>query len=441
MPGMPIAVDAFSYGKIPGVTAYFLSHAHSDHYTNLSSSWDHGPVYCSLTTGNLIKHIRGVDPKWVKPLPENKAIEIPDTGGVTVTLIDANHCPGSSLFVFSGRQTIDAGDPPVKSPFVGTDRQFTYLHCGDFRACPAHTLHAAVHGKKLDAVYLDTTYLNPQYCFPPQAMVIDACAELAKRYVQGDRAIQDQSVNLAGKPGWFKPASETLARMQTRTLTKSPSIENLNTLEQRALVVVGTYTIGKERLIKALAKALSSKIYCDSDKHAVFLCQADADLHAMLTTDPAAAQVHVLPLRQINIEGLSEYLTLHQAQYDRILGFKPTGWTYASKYAPVARQNMEPTINQIIARARAHKYDVADLRPRRGSNLRVAVYGVPYSEHSSFRELTCFALSVDWSEIIATVNVGSDESRQKMQTWYDKWAESRRDRSGEMVKHRCADYW
>lgn len=63
---------------------------------------------------------------------------------------------------------------------------FRYLHCGDFRACPQHILHPQVKGRKIDAVYLDTTYLNPKYCFPPQPLVIDACAELARRIVRGE---------------------------------------------------------------------------------------------------------------------------------------------------------------------------------------------------------------------------------------------------------------
>jgi DNA cross-link repair 1A protein len=87
---------------------------------------------------------------------------IPHTGGVHVTLIEANHCPGSCLFLFEGPQTVDAGDSAYKSHFVGSSKTFRYLHCGDFRASPQHTLHPAVKGKHIDHVYLDTTYLDPK---------------------------------------------------------------------------------------------------------------------------------------------------------------------------------------------------------------------------------------------------------------------------------------
>jgi DNA cross-link repair 1A protein len=85
--GMEITVDAFRYGKIQGCKGYFLSHAHSDHYQNLSSSWQHGPIYCSLTTANLIKLKLNVDDKWVIPLPLNETVKVQ---GIDVTLIDAN---------------------------------------------------------------------------------------------------------------------------------------------------------------------------------------------------------------------------------------------------------------------------------------------------------------------------------------------------------------
>jgi DNA cross-link repair 1A protein len=120
-----------------------------------------------------------VDSKWVHPLPLDKATIIPNTGGVSVTPIEANHCtsllfgltvslsdsvtgPGSCLLLFEGRQTTDAGDSVYKSPFVGSTRIFRFLHCGDFRASPQHVLHPAVKGKRIDHVYLDTTYLDPK---------------------------------------------------------------------------------------------------------------------------------------------------------------------------------------------------------------------------------------------------------------------------------------
>ena len=92
---------------------------------------------------------------------------IPNTGGVNVTLIEANHCPGSCLFFFEGQQTIDVGDSAFKSPFVGSSRIFRYLHCGDFRASPRHVLHPVVKGNHIDHIYLDTTYLDPKVCRNP----------------------------------------------------------------------------------------------------------------------------------------------------------------------------------------------------------------------------------------------------------------------------------
>lgn len=137
-------------------------HAHSDHYTNLSSTWKNGPIYCSQGTANLIIHMLSVDRKWVHPLPMDVPTIIPNTGNVRVTLIEANHCPGSCLFLYEGPQTVNAGDTAFKSSFVGSPKIFRYLHCGDFRASPRHVLHPAIKGKKIDHVYLDTTYLDPK---------------------------------------------------------------------------------------------------------------------------------------------------------------------------------------------------------------------------------------------------------------------------------------
>ena len=93
--------------------------------------------------------------------------------------------PGSSIFLFEGPQTINAGDSPIKSPYVGSKRIFRYLHCGDFRACPKMVLHPAIARAPIHTCYLDTTYLNPRYCFPPQPQVIEACATLARKEVVG----------------------------------------------------------------------------------------------------------------------------------------------------------------------------------------------------------------------------------------------------------------
>lgn len=84
----------------------------------------------------------------------------------------------------------------------------------------------------------------------------------------------------------------------------------------------------------------------------------------------------------------------------------------------------------------------------RNSTFTHELYGVPYSEHSSFYELTCFTLSVDWGRIIATVNVGSEGSRGKIKAWVEKWDKERKRRKAAGVKdidgvvpYRSPEYW
>ncbi|KII87489.1 hypothetical protein PLICRDRAFT_93233 [Plicaturopsis crispa FD-325 SS-3] len=419
--GMPIAVDAFRYGTIPGVEAYFLTHAHSDHYTNLAANWTSGPIYCSQGTANLIIHMLKVDPKWVHPLPMDVPSVIPNTGGVRVTLIEANHCPGSCLFLYEGPQTIDAGDSAFRSPFVGSKRTFRYLHCGDFRASPAHVLHPAVKGKKIDHVYLDTTYLDPKYTFPPQPLVIQACAELAKRLVDGEASGTGKTVD-----GWFSKA-EKAAESKGKAREKG-----------QLLIVVGTYSIGKERIVKAIAHALNTKVYCDARKAAILRCQPDPELHALLTSDASEAGVHLVPLGLITSDKLKDYVTRFKGTFTRAVGFRPTGWTYTQ----ATGSDPNPPIANVIARTQHRTFTHANLHPSRNSTDALQLYGVPYSEHSSFFELTCFAMSLDWGRMIATVNVGSEASRARMGKWVARWEAERKKRGKEaVIPYREADYW
>ena len=127
--GTSFTVDAFSYGVIPGCTAYFLSHFHYDHYGGLKKGFKQ-PIYCSCATANLVKTRLHVSSDCVHPLPLSKPLTI---RGVTVCLLDANQygcilnvlpasdpyscvvfsCPGSVMFLFrlsNGRTYLHTGN-------------------------------------------------------------------------------------------------------------------------------------------------------------------------------------------------------------------------------------------------------------------------------------------------------------------------------------------
>ncbi|KAG9231650.1 DNA repair metallo-beta-lactamase-domain-containing protein [Amylocarpus encephaloides] len=427
MPGFFICVDAFRYGAVQGCNAYFLSHFHSDHYVGLTSSWCHGLIYCSKATANLVRQQLRVDPKWVVALEFEAKFEIPGTQGVDITMIPANHCPGSSLFLFE--KIIGKGNNP---------KMQRVLHCGDFRACPAHIAHPllmsdvvdTISGKtkkqKIDVCYLDTTYLNPRYAFPSQEDVVKACADMC--VLEKERAEESDSWETAKR----ERAGSSMAKFVNSASIKAEddiiamAIGDSKSPKPRGrlLVICGTYSIGKERICMGIARVLDCKIWAPPGKMRICAALEDPELMSRMTDDPIEAQIHMQMLMEIRAETLQEYLNSYKPHFSRVVGFRPSGWNYRP---PNSRITDSPSVSTIINSPNwKSTYSFQDLVPQRGSTREVSCFGVPYSEHSSFRELTLFVCSLRIKKVVPTVNIGSAPARAKMKAWIERWLAERR---------------
>lgn len=265
MPGTNFTVDAFRYGCVEECSAYFLSHFHADHYGGLSKKWSHGPIYCSPLTGRLVQMCLYVNPSYICPLEFDTEYVI---DGIKVTLIDANHCPGAALIYFE----LPNGQ--------------CYLHTGDFRACKLMQDYHLFVNKRVNVLYLDTTYCNPKYKFPFKEDVLNYVVKITKNH-----------------------------------LKKYP----------RTLVVVGAYSIGKECVYLAISKALGVKIYMNASRRRILLAYDCPDYSDRLCTNGKDTLLHVLPMSSLRIENLKEYLKTYKEQFTSVLAFRPTGWTFSEK--------------------------------------------------------------------------------------------------------------
>lgn len=54
-------------------------------------------------------------------------------------------------------------------------------------------------------------------------------------------------------------------------------------------------------------------------------------LQERLTDRPDDTPLHVIPIGQLNAKGLLAYLAKRRGPFDRVLGFRPTGWTHGSQ--------------------------------------------------------------------------------------------------------------
>lgn len=465
-----VSMDAFNYAPNPDIDIYFLSHFHADHYGGISKKWCfdrlfdcvddfkdmslYRPlIYCSEITGKLLTLKYGIDPRFiqvlefeVKYLVKNfnttgfdpvQKVESEEHDGLYVTLMTANHCPGSAIFLFESKGHLVE---PKK-----------YLHCGDFRVNKAmiqnkHLLKYNSPGStdKLDKVYLDTTYLTFHYNFPKQEVV---CEQTAQMFLDlaNDESLQSE---------WFGLQKQSRITDFLKLNVKK---------KKKLLILVGTYLIGKERLAISILKKLDEcpifvlNIKSRDNQYEVIRSIKDEYLEEHVTTsdlgdDNCHFVIHLVPMAIVyTLDELTNYF-YHNKYFDhfeRCIGIRPTGWTHTMEYlttkeldtfectsindCTVMQTNQilnkicdicleQPPFSYLSHLLPQNKKTRTTRNPERDV---LRIYSVPYSEHSSYRELTFFSQFLSIDQIIPTVNTHSSGSVFKMNNHMGFWQKLR----------------
>ncbi|KAF8695396.1 hypothetical protein HU200_037629 [Digitaria exilis] len=246
--------------------------------------------------------------------------------GVNLTCFDANHCPGSIIILF---------EPPNGK---------AVLHTGDFRFSSEMVNNPVLQSSHIHTLILDTTYCNPRYDFPSQEVVIQFVIE----------AIQAEAFN------------------------------------PKTLFLIGSYTIGKERLFMEVARLLQKKIYVGAAKLQILKhLELPQEIMHWFTANESESHIHVVPMWTLASFKRMKFLSNQYAgRFDLIVAFCPTGWAFGKG-----------------------KKKTPGKRWQQGSIIR---YEVPYSEHSSFTELQEFVKFISPEHIIPSVNNDGPESADAM---------------------------
>ncbi|KAG7398287.1 hypothetical protein PHYBOEH_011371 [Phytophthora boehmeriae] len=337
----PYIVDGFQYACKETSTIYFLTHFHSDHYGGLGKSFDCGVVYCNEVTANLVVQELGVESKYVHPVAMNTPVLI---GDVQVTFMDANHCPGSAIILFrlkDGKAYLHTGD------FRFHRKMLEYTPLQEY--IPAANQAITYDGKRnnakrLDGVYLDTTYCDPKYTFPTQQTAINHALTLIDKHFN----------------------------------------------QEKVLFLFGSYTIGKERLFMEIARKFQRKVCVSVAKLSVISTFGwPAEEMRLLTTESGATNLHVVRMQDLQMDNLAALLMKHRLRFRHIVAFRPTGWAFSAKSTrSISTCCTDPS-------------------------GKIRVYGIPYSEHSSFAELCEFVQVVNPQVIIPTVNCSTSRHAKK----------------------------
>ncbi|PBK71516.1 hypothetical protein ARMSODRAFT_1082972 [Armillaria solidipes] len=278
-----IRVDEFTTPKNDRrAQLYLLTHTHSDHIVGLQAKGFGETVYCSHGSKEmLLRHeaykeraLHGtqlraeklrtyghlkIDPlvgedgavyyqgsrDLLKVVPINSPVHIElDAGNsVTVTAIDANHCPGSVMYLIEGRKgaVLHTGDLRAEPWFLENLKRNPFLQ--PYLSTSGSQRSNVI--KPLEAIYLDT-----------------ACV-----------------MNIEEVPTKEDAVNGLVALMQL--------------LPESTHFFINSWTWGYEDALKAIARAFDSRIHMDRYKHAIYSHLANEPLlRSICTRDAGSTRFH-----------------------------------------------------------------------------------------------------------------------------------------------------
>jgi len=330
-------------------TFYFLTHAHQDHLRGAREDMfdddddQQGMVYCTETTKMLLVR------KFPRLESRVKILEYDSVEMVSVASRDATkkEKEDARFNVYC----LDAGHCPGSAMFVFEGAFGKVLHTGDFRredwcgSLPT-PLPKVLDNRKMppvDVLYLDNTYNNPEYDHPPRTVALERIVKLIME------------------------------------------------IEPERPVILLLDSLGKEDVVIAVSQATKSKVFLNKDRYNDWIKLGFGKEYVCNRLGPnESTRVRVLPksagrnkeiVCKMLVSGLKNYKEWGP------LVISPTGW------ARVSEQMREEDEKREMDTERKEKMTNEE-------KMEWVRRSVPYSLHSSYRELETFVKRIQPRKII-----------------------------------------
>ena len=425
-------------------------------------------------------------------------IELEGTSpGLYVIPITANHCPGAGIFLFESigvdghiHRILHCGDFRVNMTILDHPLLNRF-------SVGRHNIEETdkIDQVYLDTTYMSPTYVFPKQELVCDTLA-ELFENLTRQEGDPNNEGIDTKETRLGNPlfnTWFGSLVQPRITDFWKSIGGNAGSGTTNTKKKKKkkkfLILVGTYVIGKERLAIAILKRLKCQIYVSNinnrrNKYEILRTYQDPYLDSVLTEDELGLGfeeqaeddvsdciVHLVPMNIVgSITELSNYFN-HNRYYEyfeRCVGLRPTGWSFAQngkKSDSISQQNLSSSASTVTAELEETvpltpleevikcmkvrtSYNALDhilsqgpkpqTKLKTGKNLPdnelYRIYSVPYSEHSSFRELAYFVVFFNIGKVIPTVNCSNEFNVQRMNAIIETWEQARRIITGGMTE-------